>query len=126
MLRWIVLSYLATQIAPIRCVSLGVKADVFIEVAGISERPQADAAFKRFVAGVRPNVYLESILPGVDLAAVKTQVAAFPPPQTRHEGLHIRHRVRRRCGGQGDTRLRGGGGCRRWQWTYRGKLSVRR
>ena len=51
------------------------KTHVLVEVAGVAEGSKAHLALQRLVARVRPQVDLQPVLAGVELAAVNAQVA---------------------------------------------------
>lgn len=69
--------HLATEIAPVRRVALGVEPDVLVQVARVAERPEAHFALQGLVTRMSPHVDFQAIFPGVQLPAVKTQVSLF-------------------------------------------------
>ena len=67
--------HLAAIVTPVRSVALRVKTHVLVEVAGVAEGSKAHLALQGLVARVRPQVDLQPVLAGVELAAVDAQVA---------------------------------------------------
>ena len=73
--------HLPAEVAAVGGAALCVEPHVLVQVAGVSERSLTHLAAQRLVACVCPDVYLEAILPGVDLAAVQADMASSAAAQ---------------------------------------------
>lgn len=93
------------------------QANVFIQIAGIAEWPEAVFALERLESGVRAYVNFQSVLSRIQFAAVDANVSLFRCAhiaddrfQLRRRGRHNFVTVRRYTGRRHYGRL-----VRRWQ-----------
>lgn len=78
---------------------------MFVKIARITEGTIAELALERLVAGMRPDVDLQSVFPRVDPAAVDARVTILGPAHATYESLNVRgvHIVRHECRGRPAT-----------------------
>ena len=88
--------HLAAEVAPVRGVSLRVQSDVLVQVARVSEGPEAHLALERFVTCVSSHVDFQPVFSRVQFAAVQTQVSLFRFAGAGVAGGSGRHRVQPR------------------------------
>lgn len=84
---------LSTKVAPVGCVPFCVEPDVLVQVAGVSEGPEANFTLERFVTGVSPHMDFQAVFSGVEFAAVQTQVSLFGFARTGVVGRTCGHRI---------------------------------
>lgn len=93
------------------------QANVFVQIAGIAEWPEAVFALERLESGVRANVNFQSVLPRIQFPAVDANVTLFRCAHIADDRFQLGCRgghnfvtVRRYTGRRGYGRL-----MRRWQ-----------
>lgn len=69
---------------------------MLVQVAGVSEGPEAHLTLERFVPRVSPHVDFQAVFPGVQLATVQTQVSLFRFAGAGVAGAPGGHRVQPR------------------------------
>jgi len=74
-------------------VRLKMQPHMLVKIARITEWSQAELAFQRFEAGVGSYMDLQSVLPGVHLAAIDAQMTLFGGTHIAYYGLDLRSSI---------------------------------